>query len=349
LVEVSDDAGVVIHGFPTTSVDEEDDHLASPLDDIFDMLEFDIDLARELYLDRLEVQKIVDYLFSKMRLLTMTSLVDFAAQVLEKKGGGQAKKAAGILGMLIEIAGGGDAVYSHSSSNTKNLQGIRVVSANGLKSVWTMTKASLEKSSVNILKQIISRIENDFSREVYTLLDSGKSIPQILRNLSDLNITPIHTNSAYFILKLIDSPPPAHTSESSLNFVYSGYAADGIRVGEERSVSWSCSADQYERIQLFMKTLGEEGLRGELLETCSLAYVLNMCVVLDTCVDSAKLKTRIDLINGVRADEAEEGGEEGETGDDERDGEPITPFELRRLFMEDIHGGDKWRMRANSI
>jgi hypothetical protein len=164
-----------------------------------------------------------------------------------------------------------------------------------------MTKALLEKSSVNILKQIISNRKH-FSKEVYTILDSGK-YSQILSKLSDLKITPFSTNPGINSAKLNDSPP----------VILSKFE----RIDRHGCLAVPCK----EFNPLFGEGLRRgEGSQGDgklFQKTRSLAYVLNMCVVLDT-FDSSKLKTRIDLINGVRAEEAEEGGEEGETGDDER-------------------------------
>jgi hypothetical protein len=74
-------------------------------------------------------------------------------------------------------------------------------------------------------------------------------------------------------------------------------------------VSWLCSGDQKEYIGLFMDILGEEGLRGDVLTTCTLEYLLKMCTVL------------------TRAEEGEEEEDEGGNGESQDDGaEPITPF-----------------------
>jgi hypothetical protein len=55
-----------------------------------------------------------------------------------------------------------------------------------------------------------------------------------------------------------------------------------------------------------MDTLGEGGLRGDFLKTCTLEYLLKMFTVLHTSVDPFKLNARIDKINGARAEEGEE-------------------------------------------
>ena len=205
--------------------------------------------------------------------------------------------------------------------------------------MWKMTKASFDESIAPILAAIMARVDTEFSNriaEILALNDERK----IKKALGDIKIVHIDTNSAYFTT-ILSSPSLTDDGDSpttSISFTYQAYSAENEAVGEARDISWKCSRDQAKSVMHLMKSLGEGGLRGDIVETCSMDYILQLCNVLDMCIDPSKLGARIDKINGIRAET--DGDDVEDTGDvEEKDGtEPITPVELSRLLKEQIEG-----------
>jgi hypothetical protein len=256
--------------------------------------------------------------------------------MIQTKGKKSVKRASMFIVLLIEVCNG-EAELSRLSSNTSNVKGIRVERDDGSKEIWTMTAASFEESKIQFLLAILCRIDNDFASHIIPILKS-ENAQSILKGLDEIVTINVAVKSSYFILKLGDVTTPS--ASTSLSLVYQAYSEEDEIVGDPRAISWECSADQKDCIRRLMMTLGDNGLKGSVVDSCSLDYALQMCIVLDTCLDPYKLQARIDQINGVRAENDTE--EEGDSADLEaqEDGgrDPITPFELSRLFFEEIDG-----------
>lgn len=330
--------------FSSAVTDEEEvESEPSTLDEIFASLEFDISIAKTSMINIELVDKILNLIVSNLARLEPASLTSFLKEVIERKGKDSAKRVAMFIVLLMEISSG-NAVFSNASSNMSCARGVRVERIDGSRSVWTITKASLEGNRIPILAAIVARIDTEFAKQIATIL-KGKTERDILKGLSDVRFGNVASKSSYFVLRE-DVTPSANGGSSSsfyLYFVYQEFSKEGETVGEARKIRWLCSKDQKDHICLLMKTLGESGLRGDILDTCSLEYVFTLCNVLHTCVDPFKLNARIDSINGARAEE--EGYDEAEKGVDAADGEtqrdgsePLSLFEIRRILEQEIDG-----------
>jgi hypothetical protein len=327
--------------FSSAVTDEEEvESEPSTLDEIFASLEFDISIAKTCLINIELVDKILNLIVSNLTRLEPASLVSFCKEAIERKGKDSAKRAAMFIVLLMEISSG-NAVFSHASSNMRCAKGVRVERVDGSRRVWTITKVSFEENRIPILAAIVARIETEFAKQIATIL-TGKDI---LKGLTDVRFGNVASQSSYFVLREDVTPSANGGSSSSFysNFKYQEFSKEGEAVGDVRKIRWLCSKDQKDQICLLMKTLGESGLRGEILDTCSLEYVFTLCNVLHTCVDPFRLNARIDSINGARAeeegdDEAEEGVDEA-VGETQREGsEPLLPFEIRRILVQEIDG-----------
>jgi hypothetical protein len=331
----------VIVPFPSSGTD--DDSEPSPLDEIFALIDFDIATAKTAVLEIDLLDKILDLIIVNLGRLDSASLISFCTEVIDLKGKESAKQSAMFIVLLMEISSG-EATFSQCSSNMSCVKGVRVERKDGACRVWTITKASFQQGAISILAAILARIDNELAKRIVPLL-SKDSVKGILSSLEKIKVSTITSESSYFVLKKRDTPSSIAESASSSysHFEYRCFSSDNVPVGESRQVSWLCSGDQKEYIGLFMDTLGVEGLRGDVLETCTLEYLLKMCTVLHTSVDPFKFNARIEKINGARADEGEEEEEdEGGDGETQEDGsEPITPFELCRLLRQEVEGEDE--------
>jgi hypothetical protein len=322
--------------FPSLATeDEADDHVPSPLDEVFALLEFDIDIAKNSCIDIELIQSILDHLHSTLLLLDANSLKTFCQDVIGEKGGEPAKRSARFIALLMEICRG-QAVHAHSSSNMRNVKGVRVARRDGSKEVWTFTKASFDTSKIAILSSIMLLIGNDMARILANIL-ALETEKKISSGLEGITIAHIASNSAYFVLKC-GTP----SDDASLSFRYQAYSKADVPVGNERKISWTCSKDQRTNVVDLMKTLGAAGLRGDVVETRSLNYTIQMCLVLDTIIDPFKLGVRIDKENGMREESGDDAtpveGDEADSETQEDGTEPITPFQLSRMLMEEIDG-----------
>ena len=345
-IQVSDaTTGDVVAPFPSRATDDDGEETRTPLDEIFVQLAFDYTIVKSECIELELIQSILDLILANLRLLDTKSLVAFCQDALEKKGRDSAKRAARSIVMLMEICSG-EALYASASPNMNNVKGVRVDRGDGVCRVWTITKMSFDDSTAPILAAIMTRIDTEFSKSIVPTLGLN-DIRKIKSGLGDIKIGHTQTKSAYFITNLSPTPLPLNDDGvspiTSLSFSYQAYSVDKAPVGVERAISWRCSRDQAKSIMDLMKTLVDKGLRGDVVETCSLDYILKMCNVLDTCIDSFKLGALIDKVNGIRAESNDDGAQE-EAGDDvgdeaQEDGtEPITPYQLRRMLMEQIEG-----------
>ncbi len=103
---------------------EEDERVPSPLDEIFALLEFDIDVAKTSVIDIDLVESILDLIILKLGLLDPSSLLSFCDEILTKKGKESAKTSAMFITLLMEICSE-EAVHCTSSSNMSNVMGVR--------------------------------------------------------------------------------------------------------------------------------------------------------------------------------------------------------------------------------
>jgi len=304
------------------------------------LLDFDISTAKSALINIGVLQSILDLILLNLALLDPSSLVSFCKEVVDAKGKDSCKRAAMFIMLLIEICKGED-VFAQFSTNMHCVKGVRVERDKGMDQVWTITKASFERETIPILSAIVKCIDNDVAKRIAPLLEGKKRVKEIVTELDGIKIVAVASRSAYFVLKRgeIQLPDDGSNALSFLNFNYQAFSKEDVPVGDLRNISWLCSADQMVYVGLFMKTLGESGLRGDVVDSCSLDYVIKMCNVLHKCIDPFKLNACIDKINGIRADDGGEDKDEGVDGETQEDGsDPITPFELCRMFKQDIDG-----------
>lgn len=324
--------------FPSDSTeDEEEVHASSPLDEIFALLEFDILIAKEACIEIDMIEVILDHIVDNLRNLDANSLVTFCQDAMDTKGRELVKGAARTLILLMEIVKG-ESCFSNCSSNMSNKKGVRVVEEDGSMNIWTITKASFQQSTSSILRKIMYHIDTEISINLAKILDND-DLRKVTAALDTVKIVQIKKKSAYFIVKFEDIPTTENEATVPLSFSYQAYSKEDEPVGEKCELSWSCSLDQAKAISELEQTLDGVGLRGDIVETCSLDYALHLCRVLDLCIDPFKLGSTIDKVNGVRAEEEADDDAKGvEPGDEsQEDGnEPITPFELCRMLKEEI-------------
>jgi hypothetical protein len=280
--------GAVKVPFLTVESEDDSEKEPSPLDEIFALIQFDYESAKSEFIEIDSIVEMLDFVISSIRLLDANSILSFCKDVIGKKANVPAKGAAKFIILLMEICSG-DPLYSKSSSNLSNVKGVRVSRDDRSQEIWTIIKASFDNSAVDILSAIMKKVDTEICKSIIPLLASKNAI-KITPNLESVKTINIGNASSYFVLKLVDAPFIAKgASTGHVNFAYQTYSKENELVGNERKISWLCSKDQASAIINLMKTLGDGGLRGDVVETCSLDYVLKMCSVFDTCIDPFKL------------------------------------------------------------
>jgi hypothetical protein len=301
------------------------------------------------------VKRSLDLVIGELK-ATGSSLITLVIDSLDSKKGAKEREFFTTVCLWMELIDS-ESRYATYSTNPSAIRGIKVKRDGRLQS-WKIVKTFTDDKYLAILSSVLAKVDSSLSNSIREIVESEKSsIIEKKEKLKSIGLSSIINESGSFTLKPTELSSTAATEyfspikeeddiPTSMDFIYERFNRNRVRLSSQR-VRLSVCLSQQRALHLFFNTFVGNTMTGELSERGNVEYVMKMCFVLNTILDSSKLRVKIDKMKGVQDEEdefrMEEDEEEEEVVDDE--GEDIeeevaldftNPTVLTSLFHEEI-------------
>lgn len=245
--------------------------------------------------------------------------------------------------------------HASVSTNTSALRGIKV-KRNGRVQSWKIGKTFTDDKYLDILASVLEKVDTDSAREITKIFEFKKL--SIYEKKEKLKLYVLSSNikeSGSFTLKPTKQPTAAtdyfspikedDDISTSIEFNYERFDRNHAQLSSQR-VRLSVCLSQKRALLLMFNSFVDNSMTGLISDRGNIEYAMKMCSVLNTILDSSKLREKIEKMRGAKEDDEEEcddegsevgaGDEGGETEEDEVALDLSNSNVLRNVLYEEI-------------